>query len=115
MPKMSINLDNLSVQELTQLITEANAKRSEKQESARNQLIEEMKSKAAQLGLSLEALIGASASLKGITRKVRGDKGQSLAIKYRGPDGETWTGRGRMPRWLTTAIEKGQSKDQFAV
>ena len=33
--------------------------------------------------------------------------GRVLAIKYRGPNGETWTGRGLMPRWVTHAMESG--------
>lgn len=38
-----------------------------------------------------------------------------VAAKYRGPNGETWSGRGLTPRWLSTLIAQGQSKDAFAV
>lgn len=38
-----------------------------------------------------------------------------VAPKYRGPNGEVWSGRGLTPRWLTTLIEQGQSKESFAV
>ena len=114
MLKESPNLNNLSVEELTQLIAEAQAKREDLQQGARAQLIEEMTTKAAQLGLSLEALVGAAASPKGNARKVRGDKGESVAAKYKGPGDETWSGRGRIPRWLTAAIERGQKKEDFA-
>ena len=37
------------------------------------------------------------------------------AIKYRGPNGEAWSGRGLMPRWLTALEAQGKTKDQFAV
>lgn len=42
--------------------------------------------------------------------------GQPVAIKYRNvATGETWTGRGKMPRWLAAEEAKGRTKDQFAV
>lgn len=36
-----------------------------------------------------------------------------VAAKYRGPNGETWTGRGLTPKWLSTLIAAGQSKEAF--
>jgi DNA-binding protein H-NS len=36
-------------------------------------------------------------------------------IKYRGPNGETWTGRGKTPKWITAAVEAGQSVDSFKI
>jgi len=41
--------------------------------------------------------------------------GVPVAPKYRGPNGETWSGRGLMPRWLATAVAAGQTKDSFAI
>ena len=38
-----------------------------------------------------------------------------VAAKYRGPNGETWSGRGLTPRWMATLIAQGQSKDTFAI
>lgn len=39
-----------------------------------------------------------------------------VAIKYRHPDtGETWTGRGKAPRWVTAAEAEGKSRDLFLV
>ena len=38
-----------------------------------------------------------------------------VAAKYRGPNGETWSGRGLTPRWLSTLIAQGQSKEAFAI
>jgi DNA-binding protein H-NS len=38
-----------------------------------------------------------------------------VAPKYRGPNGEAWSGRGLTPRWLSTLIAQGQSKDSFAI
>jgi DNA-binding protein H-NS len=42
-------------------------------------------------------------------------KGIKVAAKYRGPDGETWAGRGAMPRWMTAAIKEGKKRDDFLI
>ncbi len=41
--------------------------------------------------------------------------GASVAAKYRGPNGETWSGRGLTPRWLTALLAQGQVKEDFAI
>ena len=43
-------------------------------------------------------------------------RGQTVAVKYRNAaTGETWTGRGKMPRWLAAEVAKGRTKEHFAV
>jgi DNA-binding protein H-NS len=43
-------------------------------------------------------------------------RGQTVAAKYRNvATGETWTGRGKMPRWLAAEVTKGRTKEQFAI
>ena len=41
--------------------------------------------------------------------------GIAVAAKYRGPNGETWSGRGLSPRWLTALVATGKTKEDFAV
>ena len=41
-------------------------------------------------------------------------KGRPAPVKYRGPKGETWAGRGLQPRWLKEELAKGRSLDEFA-
>jgi DNA-binding protein H-NS len=38
-----------------------------------------------------------------------------VAAKYRGPNGETWSGRGLTPKWLAALLAQGQSKESFAI
>ena len=38
-----------------------------------------------------------------------------VPAKFRGPQGETWTGRGLMPRWLAALVAQGQLKEDFAI
>jgi DNA-binding protein H-NS len=42
-------------------------------------------------------------------------KGRKVAPKYRGPGGETWAGRGAMPRWLSAAIKDGKKREDFLI
>ena len=39
----------------------------------------------------------------------------SVPPKYRGPNGETWTGRGLPPRWLAALIAAGAAKESFLI
>lgn len=38
-----------------------------------------------------------------------------VAAKYRGPNGEVWSGRGLTPRWLTALLINGKTKADFAI
>lgn len=38
-----------------------------------------------------------------------------VAAKYRGPNGETWSGRGLTPRWLVALERDGRTKKEFAI
>ena len=42
-------------------------------------------------------------------------KGRPVPLKYRGPKGETWAGRGAKPRWLVAAIKGGKKLDDFLI
>lgn len=41
--------------------------------------------------------------------------GVTVAAKFKGPNGETWTGRGLTPRWLSALVAQGRSKEEFAI
>jgi DNA-binding protein H-NS len=78
----------------------------------RKQVEDTLVSQRSTLERQLAALAGSIASIGGkVARGGRGSalKGKKVAPKYRGPDGETWAGRGAMPRWLKAAT-KGTGK-----
>jgi DNA-binding protein H-NS len=110
----SVDLDQLSVPELTALIEAAEAKRRDKLEGAKTDLLAEFRDRAAQMGLSLETLLSAPAAA-GPARKSRKDAGGNLPITYRGPNGETWSGRGRLPKWLHTVEAEGRNREEFRI
>lgn len=42
-------------------------------------------------------------------------RGGTVAPKYRGPNGETWSGRGRQPKWLTALVNNGRQLEEFEI
>ena len=38
-----------------------------------------------------------------------------VAAKFRGPNGETWSGRGLTPRWLANLVVEGKKKEDFVI
>ena len=110
-----IDLNSLSAADLTGLIEQAKAELEKKKEGARAALLDEMTSKAAALGLSLDGLLGSKKSPRTNVRQVRSDRGSKLGAKYRSPNGEEWTGRGRKPLWLTKFEEQGKKREEFLV
>ena len=62
-----------------------------------------------------KALSTAKAAKNTRARKPAGKVGAKVAAKYRGPKGETWSGRGSMPRWLTELLAQGKTRESFAI
>jgi DNA-binding protein H-NS len=73
------------------------------------------------LGVSLSDLGGSAPAKRGRKPAAaagapakRGRKPGSGSAKYKNPaTGESWTGVGRPPRWITEAVKAGKSKDDF--
>ena len=42
-------------------------------------------------------------------------KGVKRKVKYRGPEGQPWSGVGRKPVWLVDALAAGRTLEEFAV
>ncbi len=58
----------------------------------------------------------AKAAAPGKRASAAGKKpGNPVPAKFRGPNGETWSGRGLMPRWLSALVAAGQPKENFAI
>lgn len=44
------------------------------------------------------------------------DSRKRARAKYRNPhSGETWSGRGRLPRWMVALIEQGAKREDFRI
>ncbi|MFC0676891.1 H-NS family nucleoid-associated regulatory protein [Lysobacter korlensis] len=123
---MAIDINSLSAKELDALINQAKKRRTT---LAKRKPIATVRNKLTQLaraeGYSIQELFGGSAKTQG-ERAPRGSKaatkkaGKStgkVAPKYRNPDNpaETWTGRGKQPRWLAAYTSQGRSADEFLI
>jgi DNA-binding protein H-NS len=69
------------------------------------QLITEHGLTAADLGFKMP---GAALAVVAKTRT-------PVAVKFRGPNGESWSGRGKAPNWLTSLEAEGRNRDEFLV
>lgn len=121
---MSMNIDTLSPQELAALIKRANTRR---KVLAKRKPANQTKAAVAKLlksaGWSFEELfgkVGASALAAPAKKAGKPKKGGSraaVAPKYRNPanEKETWSGRGRSPRWLAALTAAGHKMDEYLI
>ncbi len=88
--------------------------------------VQDILAKMQAFGITLRDLQGRKVrSAKGRTSKgaksapvkaKKKEKGSAVvAAKFRGPNGETWSGRGLTPRWLAALVAQGKTKEEFAV
>jgi DNA-binding protein H-NS len=58
---------------------------------------------------------GRSGKGKGKAKAAKSLAGIKIPPKYRDSEGNTWTGRGLKPKWLSAAMAKGAKLEQFAI
>ena len=110
-PEERLNLieeiaETLSPQELLTLRDQIERRRQRKLEEAKSAVLEEMKGRLSELGLTLNDVVPA--------RRPRKSK-PAIQVKYRSPDGETWSGRGHAPLWLRQLELQGHKREEYAV
>ena len=119
---MSIDLRNLSAKELGALIAKAKEQQTRLSKRTPIATVRGKITKFAKAeGYTLEELFGmsgnrgAKAAAKPSSRA--GRKLGKVAPKYRNPANpkETWTGRGKHPRWMAALIAKGKKADDFLI
>lgn len=103
----SSNLEKMSHKQLLELRAEVETLMLVKQTEEKAALKQQLADLAKAQGFELEEVLG------------KGRKGKgSVPIKYRDPENpaNTWTGRGRMPRWMAAATKKrGVKKEDFLI
>jgi DNA-binding protein H-NS len=103
-------LEKLSYAELAELRARLDRLLRHRQETERTALRARVRALAQQHGFDVRELLDGRGKGKG---KGKG-KGGRVAIKYRDPKNpeNTWTGRGRTPRWMATALKGGKAKKE---
>lgn len=80
--------------------------------SERESAIADINRRLEELGLTPDDLKSGKRSPK----KAEGDKPKRVVpIKYKGPHGETWTGRGQKPVWLAELLKQGRKVEEFLI
>lgn len=107
---MAVNLNNLSIQELEDVVAQANDLIEQRREEAVASARAEIERIAASTGYSVQDLLG--------LRNARGRKAGSrkpVVEKYRNPKDptQTWSGRGKRPKWLQEVLEKGGKLENY--
>jgi DNA-binding protein H-NS len=100
---MARDPERMSYAELTEMETQIQRLKIEKQGAERAELRQRLTDLAKESGFDIRELFGKGAKGKG-----------TVAIKYRDPKNSenTWTGRGRPPRWLAAATKGGKAKKE---
>ncbi len=101
------NVDKLSLKDLLDLEGKVRKAIAAARDRERSEAKMELQALAERRGFSVNELFGGS----------RGTKGTKVAVKYRNKDNpsDTWTGRGRQPKWLVALLKKGHKLQDFAV
>jgi len=103
MARSSGGLDNMSYAELSQMQVRIERLKVDKLTAERAALRERVLSMVKEAGFEVKDILGRSGKGTG-----------SVAIKYQDPQNpqNTWTGRGRMPRWMVAATKGGKVKKE---
>lgn len=104
---MSIDLNNLSLKELKDLQAQVAKAIASFEDRKKKLALAELEDKARELGFSLAELTGAV-----VTRKR-----SPATAKYANPAdaSDTWSGRGRKPRWFDAALKAGKRPEDMAL
>ncbi|MFJ5381042.1 H-NS family nucleoid-associated regulatory protein [Cupriavidus sp. CER94] len=98
-------------QEIVQKISELQREAEEIKAREQATVIAEIREKIEQFGLTAEDL---GFGGKGVAGK-KATTARKVPVRYRDSAGNTWTGRGKRPGWLTQALANGKSMEDFLI
>jgi len=103
---MAKELDRMSLRELKELELKVQRARAHAQDRNRSDVRKKVETIITDAGFKVTDIFGG-----------RGGKGRTVAAKYANPDdpNETWTGRGRKPRWLNAKVQEGAKIEKFLI
>ncbi|MFB2539522.1 MULTISPECIES: H-NS family nucleoid-associated regulatory protein [unclassified Acinetobacter] len=109
------NPDNYDVVELEALNKQINASIEKKQREKVGDAYQQVLDIAKSICMTLDELV--EYGRKGKKKSAGKENKAPVEPKYRNPANasETWTGRGKQPRWLATAIAGGKKLEDFLI
>lgn len=112
-------VSQLTLPEIGTLIEDLERERDAKLAEARAALLHEVEERSAALGLTAAQLIsGRQAGGRAEAKKPKSKRTSSepAEVRYRDPEsGGTWTGNGRIPRWVKDYEAAGRNRSEFLV
>ncbi|NHB76614.1 H-NS histone family protein [Rhodobacter calidifons] len=104
---MNVDLNSLSLKELKDLQSQVAKAIAGFEDRRKKELLAELDEIAKARGFSLAELTGVST----------GRKRSPSVAKYANPanPADTWSGRGRKPRWFSEALAKGKKPEDMAI
>ena len=112
------DITKLSYAELAELVAQAQAQLGNKREEEAKTLADAFLKKLNAAGLTAEEGIAAIHSIEGTApRASKGSalKNTKMPAKYRGPNGEEWSGKGQPPKWMKPLLVNGVTKADFLI
>jgi len=105
------DISNLSVEELKRLQLEAEALIASKKDQAIEDAYNQITQIAENVGLSVDQIMEF-----GLSKRKKGSR-KAVEPRYRSKanEADTWTGRGKQPRWLVAELEKGAKLEDFLI
>ncbi len=105
-----VNLSDYNLSELKGLQVEIEKEIKNRQQQEVTKAREQILSIAQGLGISVEELLANTGG------KSKGT-GKKVEAQYRNPadNAQTWTGRGRQPRWIADGLASGKTLDDFRI
>lgn len=103
-----MDLDALSLKELKDLQSQVAKAIASFEDRKKRQALAELDEKAREMGFSLAELLGTAPKAR---------KRAPAVAKYANPadKSDTWSGRGRKPRWFIAALAAGKSPEDLAI
>lgn len=105
---LKMDISTLPIPELRELQSKIDAELKKRIEDDKNNARREILAIAEKAGLQLKDIVGGSLKIKSTA---------AVPIKYRDPSdaNQTWTGRGRQPKWFKAYIDAGRTPESLSI
>jgi DNA-binding protein H-NS len=106
---MALDIKNLNHNQLNELISKAQTRQTELRKEKVAKLREKVHALIKAEGYSFEDIFGQG--------RAKGRRTGPVAPKYRNPadPAQTWSGRGKRPRWYNDALKAGKKEKDLAI
>lgn len=107
----TIDLSNYNLSELKGLQFEIEKEIKDRQQQEVKKAREQILAIAQDLGMSVEDLLANTGA------RPKGSSGKKVQPQYQNPadNSQTWTGRGRQPKWIADGLANGKTLDEFRI